>query len=97
MIKKKGYSISAFGSSVGSTTLINYFQIYNDINFIYDDNPLSDKLFFSKTNIQVKKSDQITSNQYIIILAWRYSENIVKKHKNKKVDFINFLPKYKIN
>jgi 2-polyprenyl-3-methyl-5-hydroxy-6-metoxy-1,4-benzoquinol methylase len=97
VIKKKGYSISAFGSSVGSTTLINYFQLHNDIDFIYDDNPLTDKLFFSKSNIQVKKSDQIKINQYIIILAWRYSENIMKKHKNKKVNFINFLPKYKIN
>lgn len=96
-IKKKGYPVSAFGSSVGSTTLINYFQLEDDINYIYDDNPLTDKLFFSKNNISVKKSEQITNNQYILILAWRYSENIMKKHKNKKVNFVNFLPKYKIN
>ena len=92
----KKEKVYAFGSSVGSTTLINFLELSNYIDGIYDDKPITKNLYFKKNKITVKNSKILKNGSYIIILAWRYSKNIIKKHKLKKLKFISFLPKVKI-
>ena len=93
--------LSAYGASVGSTTFIYYYKLKNKIDFIFDDEKLRHNLYSPGTNIQVLSPKQIMkkSPKYILILAWRYSENIIKKNKNfllKGGQFIVPLPKFKI-
>ncbi len=93
--------ISAYGASVGSTTFIYYYNLQNKINFIFDDEKLRHNLYSPGTNIKVLSPKYIAKQapKYILILAWRYSENIIKKNKNFLLNggqFIVPLPKFKI-
>jgi len=92
----KNEKIYAFGSSVGSTTLINFFNLNDYIEYIYDDKPLTNLLNFKHKSIKIKNSESMLRESNIIILAWRYTNNIIKKHSGKKLKFITFLPKIKI-
>jgi len=99
MIKKK---IIGYGAAAKTTTLLNYFNIKNNsIETIIDDNPLKQKKFTPGTHIPIKASNHIylSKPDYIIILAWNYSDHIIKIHNkffNSGGKFIVPFPKIRI-
>jgi SAM-dependent methyltransferase len=97
----KSHKISAYGASVGSTTFLYYYKLNKYIDFIYDDEKLRHDLYSPGSNLKVLSPRMIEKNtpKYIIILAWRYSENIIKKNRKylkRGGCFIVPLPNFKL-
>ena len=84
-IKKSGKNIAAFGAPTKATTLCHYFEIGKElIDFIVDDNPLKQGFYTPGKHIPVFDSSKIYSEKpdYLLILAWNFSESIIKKHQS---------------
>ena len=99
--KNRNQKISAYGASVGSTTFLYYYKLNSLIDVIYDDEKLRHNLYSPGSNLKVLSPRMIEKNfpKYIIILAWRYSANIIKKNKEylkKGGCFIVPLPNFKL-
>lgn len=100
-IKREGKTIAAFGGSATSTTLIYHFGLMDKIEFIVDDNPVKQNTFSPGCHIPVLPSKEIYNKKpdYILILAWRYFETIIKNNR-KFIDqggqFIVPLPELKV-
>ena len=83
-IKKRNKLIAGYGAAAKTTTLLNYFGITNKLlSFVVDDNKLKQGRFTPGTHIPIFHSEQIYKMKpdYIILLAWNYSNFIIKKHK----------------
>ncbi len=83
-LKDSGKSIAAFGAPTKATTLCYHFDIDSeDIEFIVDDNPLKQGLYSPGKHIPVLDSSSIYERKpdVLIILAWNFAEDIMKKHK----------------
>ena len=81
-LKYKKKSIIGYGAAAKTTTLLNYFNIKkNFIESIIDDNLLKQNKYTPGTHIPIKASKHIyiSKPDYIIILAWNYSNSIIKK------------------
>lgn len=100
-LKAQGKTIAGYGASVGVTTLIYLFDLADVLSFIVDDNPIRQNLFSPGCHIPVISPQAIYGRkpEYVLILAWRYSEPIMKKHKaylGQGGHFIVPLPQIKI-
>lgn len=81
--KEQRKTVACYGAAVGLTTMMYYFDLGNMVSFIVDDNPIKQNTFspgylipvFSPQSIYDKKPD------YVLILAWRYTKTIIKKHE----------------
>ena len=101
-IKSEGKSIAGFGAPAKATTLMYEFGLNNDIlDFIVDDSPLKQELFSPGLHIPIYSSSFIDTLKpdYLLILAWNFSESII--NKNKKFHelggkFIIPLPKFEV-
>ena len=83
-IKKENGSIAAFGAATKATTLTYHFDLgVNEIDFIIDDNPLKQGFYSPGKHIPVCDPSMIYKKipDYLIILAWNFSESIMQKHK----------------
>ena len=102
-IKEKSRSIAGYGAPTKSTTLMNYFELdENLIDYIIDDNPLKQGKFSPLLHIPVVSSEYLLGDSqpdYLLILAWNFAESIIEKVKNSS-DFsgryIIPLPRVKI-
>ena len=101
-IKSKGKTIAGFGAPAKATTLMYEFGLNNDIlDFIIDDSPLKQELFSPGLHIPIYASSSIEKFKpdYLLILAWNFSESIIKKniefHKSGG-RFIVPLPKFEV-
>jgi ABC-type Fe3+-hydroxamate transport system substrate-binding protein len=97
----KKSKIVAYGASATSTTLISHFKLFNFIDYLVDDNPGKINTFSPGYHIPVYNSKKIATDKpdVIIILAWRYKKEILKKlkknyYKNKNIAVP--LPKFNI-
>ena len=74
--------ISGYGASTTTTTLLYNFELENVLTAIYDDNPIKFGTFSPGAHIEVFSSSEIEKHlpKVIIILAWVYSKNIIKRH-----------------
>lgn len=103
LLSQKFHKISGFGASVGTSTLIRFFELENFIDVIYDDNPQVDYLNFGIKKIKVLNSKKMYNqnrNKLIILFAYRYLKNIKKTHENftkKNGIFLSPLPKFKLH
>ena len=100
-IKEKGEKIVGYGAAAKTTTLTNYFKINKKyLDFIADDNKLKQNLYIPKSKIIIKDPKTIYKYKpnYTIILAWNYSNHIMKVHKKIKKfgKFIVPFPQIKI-
>ena len=100
-IRKQKKTIAGFGASVGTTTLIYYFELQNKIKILFDNEIRRNNLFCPGTKIKVYSPNKfnLKNIDYIIIFAWRYAKIIIKRNKelfNKNTKFILLLPKLKI-
>ena len=93
-LKDSGKSIAAFGAPTKATTLCYHFDIDSeDVEFIVDDNPLKQGLYSPGKHIPVFDSISIYERKpdILIILAWNFAEEIMKKHKRYGDDIGKFL------
>jgi len=89
-IKTCGKTIAGFGAPTKATTLMAHFGLdENVLDFIVDDNPLKQGLFTPITHIPVLSSEALYDRRpdYVLILAWNFSEEIIKAHQryNKEI------------
>lgn len=78
---KQNHKIICYGASVGCTTMI-YNLGLQKCDILLDDNKLKIGKYSPGLGIKVEDSNYIyTENiQYVIVLAWRYIEQIMQKH-----------------
>ena len=98
-IKAQGKRIAGYGAPTKSTTLLTHFNIGNEIlDFIVDDNPLKQCKLSPGFHIPIMAPDELYKQMpdYLVILAWNFSESIMgkhKKYKNRGGKFILPMPK----
>ena len=83
-IKSQNKKIAGYGAAAKTTTLLNYFDIGNEIiDFIVDDNKLKQNRFTPGTHIPIFDSKELYKKKpdYVILLAWNYSNFVIKTHK----------------
>ena len=100
-LKAKGKTIVGYGASHSVTTFIHHFDIGKMLDFIVDDNSLKQNTFSPGYHIPVFASQEIYKRKpdYILILAWRFYEAIINKHRaflKNGGHFIVPLPEFKV-
>ncbi len=82
-LKEQGKTIAGYGGSATSTTLIYHFGLAEMMDYIVDDNPAKENTFSPGYHIPVLPSRLLYERRpdYVLILAWRFAEPIIKKHR----------------
>ena len=82
-LKEKGKTFAGFGASATSTTLIYHFGLCDKMEYIVDENPAKHNTYSPGCHIPVIPSDELYERKpdYVIMLAWRYYEQIKDKHQ----------------
>jgi SAM-dependent methyltransferase len=98
--QRRGQKIAGYGASVGSVTLVQQFRLGTALDFIADDNPLTDAIIGPGYRIPVLPSGALADRKppLVVILAWRYAEPIKKKNSSYVENggrFVVFLPELK--
>ncbi len=97
-LKSQGKSIAGYGAPAKATTLLSFCSLGSDvIDYIVDDSPLKQNLYLPGMHIPIVSSEMLDRKQpdYLIILAWNFAEEIMKKTRNyaeKGVKFIVPVP-----
>ena len=84
-IKNNGLRLIGYGAPAKATTLLYEFELYDQIDYIIDDNPLKQGLYTPGSHIPVVSSDVLSLDvvpEYMIILAWNFAEQIMKNNNN---------------
>lgn len=84
-VKKSGDSIAGYGAPAKGNTLLNYFNIGTEIlNYIIDDNSWKQGLYTPGKKIPVKDFSFLKKSKpdYLLILAWNFSDSIISKNQN---------------
>lgn len=81
-IQKQKKVVAGFGASATTTTLLYHFDLNDTVSFLIDDYEKKQQTFSPGSHIPVLSSRAIDTMKpdYILMLAWRYTEPIVKKH-----------------
>jgi hypothetical protein len=81
-LKKSNGSIAGFGACITGTTLMSHFGIGSSIDYIVDDNPAKQGLFSPGWHLPVFPANVLYERRpsHVILLAWRYSTSILRKH-----------------
>ncbi len=81
--KRQGKTIAAYGAAVGLTTMIYQFELGGYLSFIADDNPQKFNLFSPGLHLPTLPSQALYDRRpdYVILLAWRYADAILKRHE----------------
>lgn len=79
----KGKTMAGYGASASTTPLLYHFGIGDELSFIVDDNPAKQNLYSPGYHIPVLPSHAIYARKpdIVLILAWRFSEPIIDKHR----------------
>ena len=99
--KRDGKSIAGFGASITCTTLIYHFDIGKYIDYLVDDNPAKQERFSPGIHLPVLPSAVLGERKpdYVIILAWRFADIIIKKNHDyleNGGEFLIPVPEFKI-
>ena len=83
-LKKDKKTIAGYGASHSVTTFLYYFGLGGKLEFLFDDNKRKSNMFSPGQHIPMLSSREIYEKKpdYIVILAWRFYEMIVKKHQS---------------
>ena len=100
---KKNKIFIGYGAPAKVTTFCHVFEIGKDeIKYIVDDNDLKQGKYTPGKNIKIIKFKELKNINFdfIIILAWNFSDAIIKKLKqnikNKRFKIIIPFPKFKV-
>ncbi len=100
--KIKNKKIVGYAAAAKGNTLLNFAKITNEnILFVCDNSIYKQNKFLPGSHIPIYKPNILRKYQpdYIIILAWNIYDELIKEIKkiyNKKVYFVRFIPKLKI-
>lgn len=96
--------IIGYGAPGKAATLLNYFGISNkNFEYLVDISPSKQGKIFPFTNLKIFPVTKLLQDppDYIVILAWNYSESIIKSLKKyaelNKVKFISIYPSVEIS
>tara|TARA_Y100000310_G_scaffold82715_1_gene79316 strand:- start:22969 stop:24192 length:1224 start_codon:yes stop_codon:yes gene_type:complete len=101
-LKKEGKTIVGYGVPAKATTLLTFCGIGKEtFDYIVDDNPLKQGRYTPIEHIPIVPSTQLDEQKpdYIVILAWNFAEEIIKKlgkYKEQGVKFIIPFPEPKV-
>ncbi|MEK7572916.1 MAG: class I SAM-dependent methyltransferase [Patescibacteria group bacterium] len=101
-LKKNKKQIVGYGAAAKANVLLNYFGLdTKTIDYIVDSTPYKQGLFTPGTHIPIYPEGKIYDNSpdYILIFAWNFSKEIIKKnikYKKSGGKFILVEPKLKI-
>lgn len=93
-IKMDGKTIAAYGAPAKGNTLLNYCKIGRDyIDYIVDENPLKQGLYTPGMHIPVVAPGALDKKRpdYILILAWNFTDEILNKTRRYKYAGIKFI------
>jgi SAM-dependent methyltransferase len=78
-----GKTIAGYGASATTTTLVYHFGLGELLSFIVDDYPAKQNLFSPGHHIPILPSTELYSQKpdCVVIIAWRYWEPIIEKHR----------------
>ena len=97
-----GRSAAGFGASVGVTTVLYHFDLGSRISCLLDDNPMRQGLFSPGLGLPVSPPDVLLSDHrpdLVLILAWRYGNQILTKHSHYLQNggrFLKMLPQVEV-
>ncbi|MBT4732246.1 methyltransferase, partial [Candidatus Woesearchaeota archaeon] len=82
--KHKENKIVGYGASATSTTLISHFGLHKYFSYLVDDNVDKINTFSPGYHIPVYSSKSLIDDKpdVIVILAWRFKDEIIKKIDN---------------
>ena len=100
-LKKESFHIIGYGAPTKATLLIEMASLLdNEIDFILEDNDLKVGKYLPKFGIEIKSVRALTNlnDICIIIFAWNFADDIVKKLKKyeKRLLIVKPLPKFEI-
>ena len=100
-LKSDGKKLVGYGASATSTTLMYHYEMAGTLDYLVDDFEAKQGLFSPGLHVPIYPSDEIYKRptDYVVVLAWRYYEKIIKKHQrflDQGGRFIIPLPKLKI-
>jgi SAM-dependent methyltransferase len=80
--RAQGLKIAGYGASVGTVTLLQQFGLGSALDFIADDNPLTDVIMGPDYRVPVLLPGalDVRNPAVVVILAWRYAEAIRTKN-----------------
>lgn len=82
-VKTQGRTIAGYGASHSVTTIIYHFGLGDILSFLVDDNPRKRNLYSPGHHIPVLSPQALYERKpdYVLTLAWRFSEAVMKKHE----------------
>ncbi|MEM9340959.1 MAG: class I SAM-dependent methyltransferase [Bacteroidota bacterium] len=101
-LKSEGKKIVGYGAAAKANTLMSYFGINSDhLDYIADLSQYKQGLYFSGNHLPIVPPDKLLEDQpdYALILAWNFSNEIMKQQsefKSKGGKFIVPIPEVKI-
>jgi 2-polyprenyl-3-methyl-5-hydroxy-6-metoxy-1,4-benzoquinol methylase len=89
----KNGEIAGFGAAVGSTTMIYQWHLEKHLRYLVDDNPSRHNLLSPGLQLPVLPPSTLNKKNPIatLILAWRYSDPIIKNNKSYIEDGGSFI------
>ena len=84
-ILENNQKIIGYGAPAKATTVLNYFGIDDSyFQYVLEDSEIKHNKFIPETNIQIKskKTVNVDSYEYILVLAWNFFDSIVKNNKH---------------
>lgn len=98
-IKKQKIPIVGYGAPTKATLLLKTANLnYKDINFIVDDNNLKIGKYLPLHGIKIYPTEKLKKYEkvFIILLAWNFSVDIIKKLKKLNIRIIVLVPHPKL-
>lgn len=91
--KSEGAEIGGYGASATVTTLMYHFGLDEFVTFIVDDNADRQGLFSPGHHIPVLSPEALYERRpdYVVVLAWRFAELIIERHREYVVAGGRFL------
>jgi len=79
----EGKKLVGYGASATSTTLMYHYDMGGTLDYLVDDFVAKQGLYSPGLHVPIYPSDEIYKRppDYIVVLAWRYHEKIIKRHQ----------------
>lgn len=101
-LKNKGQKIAAYGASAKGSTLLNFFNVKeNLIDFIVDRSPVKQGYYMSGTHIPIYSPDHLIKENvnYTLLLTWNFAKEILsqqEEYRSKGGQFIIPIPNLEV-